>query len=91
MNKYEATFIFSTDVQVYENTKAELKKEFENMNIKILKEEDKGDQQMAYPIRKNNRGRYLFLELEAPPESIKQLDKVLRLKTGVIRYLFIRC
>ena len=91
MNKYEATFIFPSDVQVYEHTKAELKKEFENVNIRILKEEDKGDQQLAYPIRKNNRGRYLFLEIEAPPTAIKHLDKILRLKTGVIRHLFIRC
>lgn len=90
MYKYEATFILTSDSQVYENGKTDLKKEFETAGIKIIKEEDKGDQPLAYPIRKNARGHYLFFEVEAPPQSVSDLDKTLRIKPGILKYLFIR-
>lgn len=90
MNKYEATFILTSDVQGFENGKSELKKEFESAGIKVLKEEDKGDQALTYPIKKNARGHYVFFELEAPSQSVAVIDKALRIKPEILKHLFIR-
>jgi ribosomal protein S6 len=90
MYRYEATFIFSPAVEVFENGKTALKKEFETNGIKILREEDKGEQELSYLVKKNARGRYLFFELEAPPQSLTTLDKTLKIKPEILKHLFVR-
>lgn len=90
MYKYEATFIFNPGVEMYENGKTALKKEFDNLGIKVIKEEDKGEQALTYLIKKNSRGHYIFFEIEAPPQSLPSLDKTLKIKPEILKYLFVR-
>jgi small subunit ribosomal protein S6 len=90
MHKYEATFILHPAAEQFENGAAFLKKEFESIGIKILKEENKGEQELTYPIMKNNRGRFLFFELEAPAQSLAVLERTLKIKSEILKFLFIR-
>lgn len=90
MYKYEATFILHPSVEQCEKGTAALKKEFEATGIKILKEESKGELDLTYPIRKNKKGRYFLFELEAPPQSINAIEKTLKIKSEILKYLFIR-
>jgi small subunit ribosomal protein S6 len=88
--KYEATFILSPAGEVFETGKAVLKTEFSNAGVVITKEEDKGRQPLAYPIRKNDAGHYLYYEIEAPAASITAIEKNLKIKPEILKYLFIR-
>jgi small subunit ribosomal protein S6 len=90
MYKYEATFILQPVAELFEKGAAILKKEFETSGIKILKEENKGEQDLSYPIKKNTKGKYLFFELEAPPQSLTALEKALKIKSEILKFMFIR-
>jgi small subunit ribosomal protein S6 len=90
MYKYEATFIFNPGVEMYQNAMTALKKEFDSLGIKVIKEEDKGEQALTYAIKKIPRGHYVFFEIEAPPQSLVSLDKTLKIKPEILKYLFVR-
>ncbi len=90
MYTYEATFILQSASELFEKGAAILKQEFESNGIKILKEENKGELDLSYPIKKNRRGKYLFFELEAPPQSLVALEKALKIKSEVLKFMFIR-
>ena len=90
MYKYEATFILHPSAELSEKGAAALKKEFENKGVKILKEENKGELDLSYPIKKNTKGRYILFELEAPPQSLIAIEKALKIKSEILKHLFIR-
>src|SRR5271157_2262107 len=68
MKTYEAVVIFASDESQHQAGREFLKKEFEGAGIAIKKEEDMGDRLLAYPVRKNDRGRYVLYVIESPPE-----------------------
>ena len=41
---------------------------------------------MAYPIDRHTEGFYLLAELQAEPEAMKELDRVLALLDEVVRF-----
>ena len=90
MNTYEATFIFYTDEERLKKGKELVKKEFTQQKAKFLKEDDLGERELAYLIKKESRGRYHYFEVELEPSSIEVLDKVFKLSTDILKYLFIR-
>jgi small subunit ribosomal protein S6 len=90
MNTYEATFILRPEDEFLSAGKEFLKELFTKENCKLLKEEDMGNRQLAYEIKKSDRGHYLFYELEADPQSIASLDKALKLRNEILKYLFLR-
>jgi len=48
--------------------------------------EDWGLRKLAYPIRKNARGRYLYLRCDGGREMIAEVERRLRLDEKVLRY-----
>jgi len=57
---------------------------------KVIKNEDWGEKQFTYPIKKNISGSYLYFEIELPEEGAKNLPSKLNLDEGVLRHLLIR-
>ena len=57
---------------------------------KVVKSDDWGKVELAYPIMGNDNGNFLFFELELESASAKQLQAKLRLEEGVIRHLLIK-
>lgn len=90
MNDYEMTFVLYAEEERFKNGKEQVKKELEQVGAKIEKEEDLGDRSLAYPIKKEERGHYLYFETQISPEKVSDLDKSLKLATDVLKYLFIR-
>jgi len=85
MIKYELTFI------VEENGTADaVLKLLEENSIKSLKTTDCGAREFAYPIKKQQRGRYFDVLFEAQPEMLAKLEKPLRLEPAVLRYLIVK-
>ncbi|MFV0432019.1 MAG: 30S ribosomal protein S6 [Alphaproteobacteria bacterium] len=48
-----------------------------------------GLRQMAYRIRKNRKGHYTLLNIDAPATAIAELERILRLNEDVLRHLVI--
>ena len=90
MRKYEAVVILRPDSETVAEGREFLKGLFSGDGCKILKEEEMGDRELAYEIGRNRRGLYLFYELETTPESIPAFDKALKLRSEILKYLFVR-
>ncbi len=71
----------------------EYKQLIQSRGGEIVREESWGKRKLAYPIRKVNEGRYVFLYLQMEPKTAALIPEVeLRLKQNdrVLRYLTVR-
>ncbi|MBA7538859.1 30S ribosomal protein S6 [subsurface metagenome] len=90
MRKYEAIFIFQPEDSLFTKGKEIVTSEFEKAGIKVSKEEDMGNRELAYGIKDQQRGHYMFYALDAEPESLNPLRKSLKLKTEVLKNMIFR-
>lgn len=90
MKTYEAVVIFASEEAQHQAGREFLRKEFDSSGITIKKEEDMGDRLLAYPVRKNDRGRYVLYVIESAPEPLRALNKSLKLRPEILKYLFVR-
>lgn len=49
-----------------------------------------GKRKLAYPIKRQAEGSYVFEKVQIKPAALKELDANLKLSEDVLRYLFIR-
>lgn len=90
MRKYDAVFIYPTDKDKMSACTEQIKAEFEKAGISIANEEDMGERRLAYPVKKHDRGHYFRYDIEAEPDTLKPLDKTLRLKSEILKYVFFK-
>lgn len=57
---------------------------------KVTKSEYCGLRPLAYPIEKNRKGHYVLLNIEAPNTLIVELERNMRIREDIIRYLTIQ-
>ena len=56
----------------------------------VKKREYWGLRSLAYRINKNRKGHYMLLGLDAPPASVNEVERQLRLNEDILRFLTIR-
>ena len=56
----------------------------------IKKRESWGIRNLAYKINKNRKGHYMLLNIDGPPEAIKEYERLMRLDEDIIRFLTIK-
>jgi small subunit ribosomal protein S6 len=56
----------------------------------VKKREYWGLRNLAYRMRKNRKGHYILLNIDAPPPAVAELERTMRINEDVIRYLTIR-
>jgi small subunit ribosomal protein S6 len=57
---------------------------------KVGKNEYWGLRNLAYRVRKNRKGHYVMLNLDAPSVAVTELERRLRINEDVLRYITIR-
>jgi len=62
----------------------------EKENGKVTKVEKWGKKRLAYEVKKQREGYYVLLAIEARPESVKELERRLRVTDAVIKFLTVR-
>ena len=92
MNKYEIMFIIKAelDEKGIKDTEKAMEKVLTDMKSKIVNTKDMGQRKLAYPIKKQVRGYYFVLNVEATKEAIKEFDRKIKLDENVLRHLIIR-
>lgn len=88
MRKYETIYIVQPDLGE-EDIKALSEKVQEvitSMKGDCRRLEDWGSRKLAYPVKKQTRGRYFYLNFEGNPALIAELERRLRLDDRVLRY-----
>jgi len=86
---YEVTFIFRSEEDLFKKGLEFVKSEFARYGATVQKEEDMGDRTLAYPIKKQARGHYTMFVVDFPQDKIVELDKLLKLQTEILKFLFI--
>ncbi len=56
----------------------------------VKKREYWGLRGLAYRIKKNRKGHYILLGLEAPPPAVVEMERQLKLNEDVLRFMTIR-
>jgi len=91
MALYECTFIVRQDAAAQEVEK--ITSNFSNVlsekGGKVLKIENWGLRSLAYEIKRNKKGHYVMLTIEANNESMKEMERRMKLTEDVIRHLTI--
>ena len=92
MPLYEHIMLARQDLsaQQVEEISAQLKGVIEQMGGKVTKTEQWGVKSLAYRLRKNRKAHFTFLNVDAPPAVINEIERQERLNEDVLRYLTVR-
>ncbi len=90
MKSYELVAIFTSDENQYREGREFIRKELETAGVTIAREEEMGEKLLAYPIRRNDRGRYVLYVLETPPEPLKAIGRAIKLRPEILTHLICR-
>ena len=90
MRQYELTAIFPLEEDQYKAGKETVLADLASQGAEILKTDEVGDKELAYEINKRKRGRYLIFTIKADPAKINALDRVFKLNSNLLRYLFVK-
>jgi len=92
MNKYELAVVIKPSLD-----EEALKAEFESIKEligrfggTIEKVDDWGKRRLAYEIQKVNEGFYSFITFDSDNNTPNELEKRMRIKENVLRYLIVR-
>jgi len=56
----------------------------------ILKNDDWGIKELAYPVKKQTRGHYVRLEYSLPPDKVSELERNIRNADGIYKFLTVK-
>ena len=92
MPLYESVFIARQDVsaQQVDGIADTMTSVIENGGGKVAKREYWGLRKLAYRVKKNRKGHYVQLDIDAPAAVVHEMERQIRLHEDVLRYMTIR-
>ncbi len=92
MPLYESTFIARHDMSTrqVESLAEDLTTIVKDNGGEVAKTEFWGPRTLAYRIKKNRKGHYVFFNLDAPSDAVQEYERNLRLNEDVLRYMTVR-
>lgn len=92
MNSYLLTLVLKPEMDEKERKGLldSLVKKIVGDDGKVQKEDLWGVRDLAYKIKKQDKGFYAHYQLDADPKLIKGLDKILKIEEDILRYLLVR-
>lgn len=89
MSIYELTCVFDPKSDS-KNLIKKIAGWMEKIGAKVEKKEEWGTKELAYQIKKNSQGFFVFWQFQAEPSKIGDLLGKIKLEDNVIRYLLVR-
>lgn len=92
MAYYEHVFIARQDITAsqVEGITADFSKIIEENEGKVAKTEYWGLKNLAYKIKKNRKGHYILMNIDAPHAAVAEMERQARLHEDVLRFMTIR-
>ncbi len=92
MSLYECVFIARQDVSAshVESLTDQFAEIITEYGGQVTKREMWGLRSLAYRIKKNRKGHYVLLNLDAPAAALHELERNMRINEDVLRYLSLR-
>jgi small subunit ribosomal protein S6 len=89
---YESVYIARPDISAtqVEALTADMTKILEENGGKVTKDEYWGLKSLAYRIKKNRKGHYSLMNIDAPAAALIEMERNMRLHEDVLRYMSIR-
>ncbi len=92
MAYYEHVYIARQDIapaQVETLTQS-LEQIIQEHGGKVTKQEYWGLRNMQYKIKKNRKGHYTLLNIDAPSEAVAEMERQMRINEDILRHMTIR-
>lgn len=90
MRQYELMVIFPLEEDRHKAGREQLLADLAANGAAVEKTDEIGDRDLCYEIKKHKRGKYTLFILKADPAKITVLDRIFKLNTNLLKYLFIR-
>ena len=92
MPLYESVFIARQDIAApqVDGLADSLQDVIEQNGGSVAKREYWGLRSLAYKIKKNRKGHYVLMNIDAPAETMHEVERQMRIHDDVLRYLTIR-
>ena len=92
MALYEHLLIARQDIsaQQVDALATHLKTIVEGEGGKVEKQEYWGLRGLAYRLKKNRKGHYVLLNINAPGKAVHELERQLKINEGVLRYITVK-
>lgn len=91
MHEYEIAIVFHPDLEIdLSKPQAKVEKIFTDNGAKITKTDSWGKKKLAYKIKNQEQGIYVFYTLDIPAENVRKIEATLNITDEVIRYLITR-
>ena len=92
MARYEELLLLSPELgtdecrEIVNNLSAVVERE----GGSVLKIDDWGVKDTAYPVRKFNRGRYIRMEMSMPGKAVAELERNVRIADGIFKFITVK-
>ncbi len=91
MRTYEYLYIFDPQEENVAKTIEEIKKDYEKIGVRLIKEEEMGKRRLAYEIDKKTDGFYYLTQIEVDDfTKMQEFEKDLTLNPIVIRFMKVK-
>lgn len=91
MRTYEYLYIFDPQEENVAKTIEEIKKDYEKIGVRLIKEEEMGKRRLAYEIDKKTDGFYYLTQIEVDDfPKMQEFETDLKLNPLVIRFMKVK-
>jgi len=90
MRQYELTVIFPLEDDQHKAGREQVLADLEANGAVIEKTDEVGDRDLAYPIKKRSRAKYVLFTLKLEPAKLVVLDKAFKLNSNLLKHLFVK-
>jgi small subunit ribosomal protein S6 len=90
VKQYELVVLLHPDLEIDADAPiSKIEKLITGVKGKITKRDNWGKKRLAYPIKKQQFGLYVYFELDLEPEAIRQLESSLLITEEIIRFMLV--
>ena len=91
MKSYQALFILKpSSEESVKKSISSIQEAITKNNGKVLKEENWGKKEIAYPIKKHKEAVYYKVDFSIEPSLVSKIDKAYRLNSSILRTLIFK-
>lgn len=92
MRRYETMVLLSDqlDDEQADELYTKIKSQFTDNGATIVEEAWWGKRRLAYPIDKRDYGWYGVLDIEAAPEAVAEVQRLMKINDDVVRFKTVR-
>ena len=91
MNEYELTVLIHPDLEAdLETPLTKVRDIIKTAGGKIIREDNWGKKKLAYTIRREDFGIYVYMDVELPSDAPLKISNIFNITDEVLRYLLVR-